>query len=253
MNKLILTSLIVVGMHAMIFAQSHSGKGGSKLSLGVFGGLNIPQLSGGGDNEMSRDYTSRLGAAFGVTSSYNLGPALAIQADVLYSSEGGQRNGMQAIDGATINPDVPAGTYFYADFNNESILNYIEIPLMVKYSILERKSSKIYANLGPYFGFLLNATQKTGGSSLIYADRSGTMPLSPQAQPFDASTDIKNDINAFNFGVTGGVVFAQKLGNGDIFLDLRAAYGLTTVQKDSKNGKSHNGYLLTAFGYSIPL
>ena len=45
----------------------------------------------------------------------------------------------------------------------------------------------------------------------------------------------------------------QKVGKGDLFLDLRGAYGLTTVQKYSADGNSHNGYLLIALGYSIPL
>ena len=240
-------------MNALLFGQSLPVKSGSKLTLGLFGGLNIPQLSGGSGNEMSRDYTSRLGAAFGVTSSYSFSPAFALRADVLYSSEGGQRNGMQAIDASAYNPEAPAGTYFYADFKNESILNYLEIPVMLKYSFLKSKTSNLYADFGPYFGFLLNATQKTSGSSLIYADRAGTMPLVSEPQSFDASTDVKSDINSFNFGITGGVGFIEKVGKGELFLDLRGAYGLTTVQKDSQNGKSHNGYLLIALGYAISL
>ena len=79
------------------------------------------------------------------------------------------------------------------------------------------------------------------------------MPLVSEPQSFDASTDVKSDINSFNFGITGGVGFIEKVGKGELFLDLRGAYGLTTVQKDSQNGKSHNGYLLIALGYAISL
>ena len=70
-------------------------------------------------------------------------------ADILYSSEGGQRNGMQALAGSSFNPQVPAGTYFYANYNNESILNYLEIPVMAKYFITLSKSSRLYIDFDP--------------------------------------------------------------------------------------------------------
>ena len=138
----------------------------SNFSLGILGGLNIPRLSGGNGNELSRDYTSRLGTAFGLTASLGFGSNFSLTADLLYSSEGGKRNGIQAFDASSINPQVPAGTYFYADYNNESILNYFEIPVMLKYFIPLNKSSKFFVDFGPYVGFLLNAKQKTSGSSI---------------------------------------------------------------------------------------
>ena len=95
------------------------------------GGINIPHLSGGNGNELSRDYSSRSGGAFGITSSLYLGSNLSLRIDVMYSSEGGKRNGIQAFDAASINPLASAGTYFYADYKNESILNYAEVPVML--------------------------------------------------------------------------------------------------------------------------
>jgi hypothetical protein len=260
MKKAIVSLFVFSTLTLLTFAQHRAANNESKVTLGLFAGLNIPQLSGGNNNEMSRDYTSRLGAAFGLTTSYSLGSALALRADVLYSSEGGKRNGLQAIEASSFNPEAPAGSYLYADFNNESILNYIEIPVLLKYSFLKNKPSNFYVDFGPYIGFLLNATQKTSGSSIVYADATGTQPITvdpesgqPYAVPFGATTDIKSDINAFNFGLTGGIGFEQKAGKGQLFLDLRGAYGLTTVQKDSKNGESHNGYLLISLGYTISL
>jgi len=225
----------------------------SKFTLGIFGGLNIPNLSGGGSNELSRDFTSREGGAFGLTASLDLGLNFALRVDILYSSEGGKRNGMQAIDASSINPQVPAGTFFYANFKNESILNYLEIPVMLKYSFPIHKSSGFYTNFGFYTGFLLNAKQETSGSSFIYADRAGTMPVVPTNQSFNAKTDVTDSINSVNFGLTGGVGYAYEVGSGHIFLEARGAYGLTVVQKDTNNGKNHIGNLLFALGYSIPL
>jgi hypothetical protein len=251
MKKSFITAFVFICFNSMLWAQPQTVKSVSRFTMGVFGGLNIPQLSGGNNNEMSRDYTSRLGAAFGLTASYSLGSNFELRADALYSSEGGKRDGIQAIDASTINPQSPAGTYLYANFKNESILNYAEIPVMLKYSIPICKSSNCYVDFGSYFGLLLNAKQKTSGASLIYLDRSETIPVVTVAQSFDATTDTKNSINSFNFGLTGGIGFVQKVGFGKIFIDVRGAYGLNNVQKYSQDGKSHNGYLLSAIGYSI--
>ena len=232
------------------FAQSSS----SNFTLGIFGGLNIPRLSGGGNNELSRDYTSRAGEAFGFTSNLDMGANFSLRTDLLYSSEGGKRNGLQAIDASSFNPQAPAGTYFYADFKNQSILNYLELPVMLKYSF-PVKSSSFYINLGPYLGYLLNAKQKTSGSSIVYADRAKTTPVTvnpqtgqPYAVPFNATTDVTSSINRLNVGFTGGFGYAQHVGKDMLLFDVRGAYGLTYVQKDSADGTSHTGNLLISVG-----
>jgi hypothetical protein len=242
------------------FAQTSSESVSHKFSFGALGGLNIPKLTGGGGNPLSEGWASRSGYAFGLTLHWNTGSHFGWQADLLYSSEGGKRDGMQAFAGSSFNPQLPDGTYLYANYDNESILNYFEIPVMAKYSINLSKSSKLYVDLGLYVGFLLNAKQETSGSSIVYADAAGTHPVTVNPQtgqsfpvPFNASTDVTSDINTVNFGLTGGIGFSQGVGFGDVFLDIRGAYGLTSLQKDSKNGSNHSGNLLLAVGYSIPL
>ena len=251
MKKLTTTLFVLVCLTSLSISQSSPLKGGTDFSVGILGGINIPRLSGGNGNELSRDYTSRSGPAFGLTASLGLGPHFALTADLLYSSEGGKRNGVQAIDASSINPLVPAGTYFYANFKNQSILNYAEIPVMVKYIIPFNKSQTVYVDFGPYVGFLLNAKQKTTGSSIIYADRAQTMPIVETAQSFNANTDITSDINTVNFGLTGGAGFTQMFNSSEVFLDVRGAYGLTVIQKVSANGSSHNGNLLIDLGYAL--
>ncbi|MBE0652011.1 MAG: PorT family protein [Bacteroidales bacterium] len=237
------------------FAQSSS----SKFTLGIFGGLNIPRLSGGGNNELSRDYTSRSGEAFGFTSNLDLGANFSLRTDLLYSSEGGKRNGFQAIDATSMNPLAPAGTYFYADFKSQSILNYLELPVMLKYSI-PIKYSNFYIDFGPYLGYLISASQKTSGSSIVYADRAKTTPITinpqtgePYAVSFNATNDVTSSINTLNVGITGGIGYAQHIGKDQLVLDIRGAYGLNYVQKSSADGTSHTGNLLISLGYAVPL
>lgn len=220
------------------------------FTYGILGGLNIPELKGG-NNEISRGYTSRLGEAFGITSSYYLHFNLALQADLLYSSEGGKRNGLQAYSNPLYNPQatgpISSLKYLYANFNNESILNYIEIPLMIKYFIL----NNFYINIGPYVNFLLNAQQKTDGLSLIYIDKNKTMVISPLEQSFNALIDVTNSIKRINCGLTGGIGIILPIDFGNVFLDIRGSYGLIPIQKNKSDGSSYNGCLLIAVGYEM--
>lgn len=71
------------------------------------------------------------------------------------------------------------------------------------------------------------------------------------AQSFDANTDITSSINKLNFGLTGGGGFSQQIRNGEIFMDIRGAYGLKVIQKLSQNGSSHNGNMLIDLGYAL--
>jgi hypothetical protein len=246
--KKLLAVFVVVLATTLAFGQS---KSDSDFSIGVFGGFNIPRLSGGSGYELSRDFSSRAGAAFGLTSSLYVGSNFSLRLDAMYSSEGGKRNGIQAFDASAMNPMAPAGTYLYADYDNESILNYFEIPLMAKYTFPLGRSLRFYVDLGPYAGFLINAKQKTNGSSPIYGDREMTQIIVPVSQPFDADTDVTSDIKPFLAGITGGGGIEQYIGSGTVFADIRAAYGLTSIQKDKKNGSSHTGNLLLDVGYSF--
>jgi len=116
---------------------------------------------------------------------------------------------------------------------------------------------------GPYVGFLLNATEKSSGTSSIYIDKNGTPLVMPDSsggftpvppQSFDASTDVTSSINKLNFGVAGGVgINLPVTGRARVSLDVRGLYGFTNVQKDSEDGTSHTGNLIISIGYSYEL
>ncbi len=252
MKRLIVISFVFACSMSLVMAQSTSEKRVSPLTVGAFGGLNIPDLTGGGGNPLSSGWSSRSGIAYGLTFNWNTGTHFAWQADVLYSSEGGQRNGLQAF---MANPDPTTQSvmpYLYANIKNASELNYLEIPIMGKFLIPVTKTSNFYVDFGPYVGILLNAKQITSGSSPVYGDMAGTIQIGG-TKSFDASTDITNQINTINFGLTGGFGFSQAVGFGSVFLDFRGAYGLTTIQNNSQNGDNHTGNLCISLGYSIPL
>ncbi len=102
--------------------------------FGLKGGISIPDLSGGGGNPLSENYTSRLAANFGLLSDFHLYKRLSLQVELNYAGQGGKRNGVQPI--TDLPPDlasqVPPGSYLYANFKNKAVLNYLELPVMAK-------------------------------------------------------------------------------------------------------------------------
>lgn len=225
--------------------------------FGIKAGLSIPDLKGG-NTPQSTGYKSSTGPDFGLLAYKNLSEHFALQAELSYVSQGGVKKGIQSLD-PTMLPgiSVPTGIALYARFKNQAIMNYLEIPLLTKYSFKVFKTHLLYINAGPNVGYLLNAKTKTSGKSQIFIDKSGT-PLTVEGQPlpeqdFTAKTDISNDLKKINIGVAGGVGISRTWGPGDLILDLRGSYGFTNVQKDPVNGKNNTGCLVISLGYAILL
>ena len=215
----------------------------NQLWVGVHGGPSVPNLSGG-TNEVSQGYTSRYGPYIGVFADYVMRPYLSVRGEINYSSEGGKRNGMQPIT-------IPPGMTAYASFNNEAIIDYLEIPVLAKLDW--GQTIRFFVDAGPYVGFLVRAKTVTRGSSKVYLDKAGTTALSP-AQSFNADTNIRQDINSTNIGAAGGLGVEMPYGPGDLVFDAHFSYGFTNIQKDTAlNGKNNTGSLAFTVGYSYPL
>lgn len=237
------------------FAQSQ----GREIFVGLKAGFSLPNLVGGSDQEITKDYKSRMAPNFGGFVDIQLKKNTSLQIGVDYAPQGGKRNGIQPVTSTIPGlPALPAGAYYFANFNNTAKLDYIEVPIMLKYRVRRSKPVGFYVNGGPYMGFLMKATTVTSGTSSLFLNNTGTIPvlIGPNtpfpAIPFDAETDVTDDLNRFNFGITGGggITFKQK--KNYFFIDGRAAYGLTTLQKDTINdGKSRTGNLVFSFGYAF--
>lgn len=220
---------------------------GAEKRVGIHFGPSIPSLKGGGGNPVSEGYTSRYGPYFGVFADYGLRDNFAIRLEVNYSSEGGQRNGLQPAPDPALSQQF--GTLVFADFKNEAILDYIEVPIMAKYSW--GGAMRLFADAGPYVGYLVRAKTVTRGVSFPL-DASGN-PLAQMNIDFDADTDVKSDINHWNFGVGGGLGAETPFGPGNVVLEAHFSYGLTNIQKDTAlNGSNNTGALAFTLGYSVP-
>lgn len=149
-------------------AQSYYG-----TAIGARGGLTIPQISPAGKKTpLSEGYKSRMAWGAGAFADFRFTPAFSLQIGVEYSSQGGKKDGSQAIPssemiapmmsrmesgladiaaqmasagnvlgagqvgqfGAALAPLAgQMPQYLYADFESEAKFNYLMVPVQVKW------------------------------------------------------------------------------------------------------------------------
>lgn len=243
MKKITLFLFVLVNILSVEFAHSQN------FTLGLRGGISIPNLTAGGaeKNPLNTGYSSRLGPDFAIFGEYKISSLFSIEPMIEYSSQGGKKDGLQAFP----NPMGSTPPYLYANFKSEAKLNYLLVPILAKFgwNLSSHSPVRFYFDAGPFAGFLLSAHQVTSGSSIIYADPQGTIPASPSAQPFDANNNIKDQLNTFNFGVSGNLGFAYHFSKSNVFIEGGGNYGLLNIQKGTANGKNQTGAGTVAVGY----
>jgi hypothetical protein len=229
------------------------------IKIGAHAGICIPDLRGSATDIFSRGFKSRQGPYFGLTADFPLAPRFSLAVDLNYTSQGGLRTGMQPIT-MDLPPGlpVPPGTILYADFRNETILDYVEIPALGRYTFGDK--ARFFFEAGPYFGFLVRAKAVTEGTSALYLDEAGAMPIivppatDPLVADLGATTDVKNSLETLNVGLAGGGGIIYPLGPGDLVLEARFQLGLSTIQKHpDTDGHTQTGAVLVSLGYLLPL
>ncbi|MGB9906979.1 MAG: porin family protein [Candidatus Saccharicenans sp.] len=248
-RRLLKTSILVLLGVMLSFNLSLAGEAWFNLH----GGLSLPNLKGG-TNELSQGYTSRKAPFFGLGLEFRLSPSAFLKTGLSYSSQGGQRNGLQPLAPDQLSGlPVPPGVTLYADFQNETILDYLEIPVMLE--LVTGQSPQFFIEAGIYAGYRVRAKTVTSGTSLIYLDSAGSIPIDPSLQvPFDAETDVSQEINRWNYGLCGGLGLKVPVGSGQVLLGGRFNYGLANIQSHPEiTGKNRSGGLMLTLGYIFRL
>jgi hypothetical protein len=230
------------------------------MSIGVRGGISIPNLTGGGSSEqnpLNTGYSSRLGPDAGIFAEFNVSSLFSIQPMLEYSSQGGKKDGLQAfptpaqISEAYVAQSQTAPTYLYANYKSVAKLNYLMLPVLAKFGMnFSNSPFRIYIDAGPFLGLLVSAHQVTSGMSDFYADAAGQQALPYGEQNFDNDQNIKDQLNKFNFGVEGNLGLAYKIKRSSIFIEGGGNYGFLNIQKGTANGKNETGAATASLGYA---
>jgi hypothetical protein len=179
----------------------------------------------------------QLGAAFGLP----VTKAFSIQPELLYTQKGYRRE-----DGHN--------TQYYRAITFR--LNYLELPVMAKYSF-RIKSLKAYVNAGPSVGYALYGRFDMEGKSIPYDEKVKFADKRNDAKLFDANI-LNDESNRIDVALQAGAGIGFPIGPGYVVLDARYGYGLNTLFKKEVRAyfyeavTNHRGFAFT-IGYEIPI
>lgn len=188
MKKLVLSALAVCALSGSAFAQQ-------EVKFGPKAGVNFANISGQDNAEM------KTGFHVGAVAEIKFNEKFSIQPEVLYSAQGAKY-------------EYFVGNNKLADATQS--LDYINIPIMAKYYIVDGFS----VEAGPQVGFLTKAERKfenaVTGSSL-------------------SSGDNKDDFKSVDFGVNFGLAYDLPSG---LFINARYNLGLSKIGEDYTIGNT---------------
>ncbi|KGL61752.1 porin family protein [Polaribacter sp. Hel1_85] len=185
MKKILLVSIIVIlGLSNSIIAQN--------VNFGLKTGLNISNFTGG-----DADRNNLLGFHIGGFTEFKLNEKISLQPELLYSTQGSEVENLTKIK-----------------------VDYLAIPLMVKYYVSEKFSIEI----GPQASFLVNDKVEFNDSSIPDAD---------------------SDASSFDFGLNSGIEYNF---TSNLFAQARYNYGITTVVE---NPDIKNSVFQISLGYKF--
>ncbi|HEY0046100.1 MAG TPA: porin family protein [Flavobacterium sp.] len=200
MKKVILSA---VALLAVGFANAQD------LKFGAKAGLNLANLSldysGEGD---FADNSAKVGFHVGGFVEIKFSEKFALQPELLFSTQG-----------ATSEFSENFGDGFETSYETKTALNYINLPIMVKFYPIE----KLFIEAGPQIGFLMSAKDKYEGS-FTEIDEEGNMTTVSESSDEDVKDLYKSIDFGFNVGV--GYEFTENL-----FANVRYNMGLSDISE----------------------
>ena len=221
-GKIILIAISLLMISSVIFAQGITAKG-------VKGGLNIATLTG----DDAEDEKSKIGFAFGGFLTYEVNKMFSLQPELLFTMKGTKFE-FEYIE------DYGSFQYYYKQEGSWN-LNYLEIPILAKLNIPMEGNIKPNVFLGPALGFNLSATFDSDWEDKGYED--GVLV-------FEDSGGVNDDIEDYIKGVDFGLVFGAGVDFGQISVDARYNFGLSTIA-DEGDAEIKNSVISIMLGYAF--
>ena len=176
----------------------------AETRIGVMGGVNLSTF-GGDDTDASLE--SKLGFIGGLTLVKTRPGALGFEADALYSMKGSKSTG--------------AGSE--ASFK----LNYIEVPLLLRFDVPTAGSIRPHLVAGPALALRVGCSAEGKASGITVS-----LSCDEMEEIFDGT------LKSFDVGLTGGGGIDFPMGTRTFTLGARYTYGLLNITDDETSTKN---------------
>ncbi|MFD2910168.1 porin family protein [Flavobacterium ardleyense] len=194
------------------------------VEYGLKAGLNSANLTG--DMEGAKSIIEfHVGGVVEITMNHKF----AFQPEILFSTQGSEFESANRM-----RRPRPIGGDRITVLKGRHNLEYLNIPLMLKYYV----SDRFYIETGPQIGFLLSANQTAKVTIIINDVEAGSTVLDRE--------DVIDRYKAIDFGANLGVGFYF---TDNISASLRYNLGLNNISNNAGDYKVSNGVLQLSVGY----
>jgi hypothetical protein len=220
MKKLSVICLVLV--FGFVFSQNVYPDG-----YGIKAGVNFADLSNS-QNPILEMFGIRFGTKIGIIAGafyrIDLTDSFAIQPELYYSQKGTKASGEGSLYGAP---------YSY-DFSFR--LDYIEIPILMKYRIPTRGKFTPSIFAGPYVAF------KASAKAVLTVESGGVK----QTQEVDIEK-----VKTMDFGLAVGANLDFDIGHSSIIFDIRYSVGLLKISEYENDPEMKNSAFTLMLGYAF--
>jgi len=191
--------ILLIGLIAVLFGFTQLIRG-QEFETGIKGGFNLSYLS----TDDANDNNIIPGFHAGVFANFDIANSFGIQPEVLFSTKGMKTIYDEDFLGVSI-----------ADGKSKLNINYIDVPLYLKFNLADDFALKF----GPYLGLLVNADFETDAEVLSFID-------------IDTEDEIdKNSFNLVDYGISGGLEFSIY----QMIMGFNYSLGLNEVAKEGES------------------
>lgn len=199
MKKIFLTALIISGFYCrgqaailvLIFGEQLATE---TFHLSIDAGINVPTFIG-----VENPGSTKLGAHFGLGTHWNFAPKWQFVGEFTPLNGGG----MKGLPYLSLPDSI---TQQLNDDDNSWVINTIDIPLMVRYSLTDR----FHIGGGPIISFISSAEQQRVASV--------------EGKELTLTEDIRDSFNTFQYGMAADVCYSLSTARKGKGIDLRLRY-----------------------------
>lgn len=224
---LVLALVLMVGVTSPATAQV-------TVAIGPKVGANFANVTG--DDVTGTDM--KVGFAFGGVAAFRLHEMWSIMPEAFYSMQGAKEKDeyivVEQVDGPPL----------FGDADLTTSLDYVRIPVFVKFTIPTNSNISPYLFGGPEFAFKVRCKTKVEGK---------TEDLAGLSETVDCDEVIPGTIKSFDFGLGfgGGVGFL--VGSGMLAIDARYGLGLEDIVDVTGGADVKNSNIQIAVSYLFTL
>ena len=186
------------------------------MDIGIKGGLNLSKLKildiDCEDYDCEEDVVetrNQNGFQVGMFFTFDISKNIQLQPEVYYVKKGAKQFESYSSDWMSVNTEL------------KWKLNYIEIPVLLKFNMPTKGNIKPGFFAGPYFAHNLNASLWIKETGEIYGEEYDE----------EAEQDIRTSIESFDYGLVAGFCIDVKIGSVKLTGEARYSYGLANISK----------------------